>query len=84
MKELDLGKERIPKLIKKFAIPCVISMIVAALYNIVDQIFIGWSEAGAYWNAVFSYGTGIINISDATINTSSNNSGGVMVTGEEL
>ena len=48
MKELDLGKERIPKLIKKFAIPCVISMIVAALYNIVDQIFIGWSEAGAY------------------------------------
>ena len=26
MKELDLGKERIPKLIKKFAIPCVISM----------------------------------------------------------
>ena len=26
-------------------------MIVAALYNIVDQIFIGWSEAGAYGNA---------------------------------
>ena len=51
MKELDLGKERIPKLIKKFAIPCVISMIVAALYNIVDQIFIGWSEAGAFGNA---------------------------------
>ena len=51
MKELDLGKEKIPKLIKKFAIPCVISMIVAALYNIVDQIFIGWSEAGAFGNA---------------------------------
>lgn len=34
MKELDLGKEKISKLIKKFAIPCVISMIVAALYNI--------------------------------------------------
>ena len=51
MKELDLGKERIPKLIKRFAIPCVISMIVAALYNIVDQIFIGWSEAGAFGNA---------------------------------
>lgn len=48
MKELDLGKERIGKLIAKFSIPCVISMIVAALYNIVDQIFIGWSEAGAY------------------------------------
>lgn len=51
MKGLDLGKEKILKLIKKFAIPCVISMIVAALYNIVDQIFIGWSEAGAFGNA---------------------------------
>ncbi len=51
MKELDLKKEPIVKLIKKFAIPCVISMIVAALYNIVDQIFIGWSDAGAYGNA---------------------------------
>lgn len=51
MKKIDLGNENIPKLIKKFAIPCVISMIVAALYNIVDQIFIGWSEAGAFGNA---------------------------------
>jgi len=51
MKELDLGKERISKLIKKFEIPCAISMIVVALYNIVDQIFIGWSEAGAFGNA---------------------------------
>lgn len=49
MKELDLGTEKIPKLIKKFAIPCVISMIVAALYNIVDQIYIGWSDAGNLW-----------------------------------
>ena len=46
-----LGKERIPKLVKKFAGPCVISMVVAALYNIVDQIFIGWSAAGADGNA---------------------------------
>ena len=51
MKELELGKERISKLVKKFAIPCVISMIVAALYNIVDQIFIGWSDAGEFGNA---------------------------------
>ncbi len=51
MKKLDLGKEKISKLIKVFAIPCVISMIVAALYNIVDQIFIGWSDAGAFGNA---------------------------------
>jgi len=46
-----LGKEKIGKLIKKFAIPCVISMLVAALYNIVDQIYIGWSNAGADGNA---------------------------------
>lgn len=51
MKELDLGKEKISKLIKKFAIPCVLSLVVASLYNIVDQIFIGWSEAGAFGNA---------------------------------
>ncbi len=51
MKELDLEHDKISKLVKKFAIPCVISMIVAALYNIVDQIFIGWSEAGAFGNA---------------------------------
>ena len=51
MKDMDLGKEKIPKLIKMFAIPCVISMVVAALYNIVDQIFIGWSKAGAFGNA---------------------------------
>ncbi len=51
MEKVDLENEKISKLIKKFAIPCVISMIVAALYNIVDQIFIGWSDAGAYGNA---------------------------------
>ncbi len=51
MKKLDLGKDKISTLIRKFAIPCVISMIVAALYNIVDQIFIGWSNAGAFGNA---------------------------------
>jgi putative MATE family efflux protein len=36
-----LGAEKIGKLILKFSIPCVISMLVNALYNIVDQIFIG-------------------------------------------
>ena len=42
MKELDLGTEKIGKLLRKFAIPCIISLVVNALYNIVDQIFIGW------------------------------------------
>lgn len=34
--------EPVGRLIVKFAIPCVISLVVNALYNIVDQIFIGW------------------------------------------
>ena len=37
-----LGIEKIGKLIRKFSIPCIISLLVNSLYNIVDQIFIGW------------------------------------------
>lgn len=36
-----LATERIGKLIARFAIPAIISMLVSSLYNIVDQIFIG-------------------------------------------
>ena len=39
MKEMDLGTGNIKSLIRRFSVPCVISMVVAALYNIVDQIF---------------------------------------------
>ena len=43
MKEENiLGKEKIGKLILKFGIPCIISLLVNSLYNMVDQIFIGW------------------------------------------
>lgn len=41
MKELNLGKEKINKLLLAFALPCVISMLINSIYNIVDQIFIG-------------------------------------------
>ena len=41
--ENELGTEKIGKLIRKFAIPCIFSLIISALYNIVDQIFIGQS-----------------------------------------
>ena len=41
MKELDLGKEKISKLLLTFSVPCVISMLINSIYNIVDQIFIG-------------------------------------------
>lgn len=37
-----LGYEKIGKLIRKFSIPCIISLLVNSLYNIVDQVFIGW------------------------------------------
>lgn len=36
-----LGTEKIGKLLRMFAIPCVLSLVVQALYNIVDQLFIG-------------------------------------------
>ncbi len=41
MKELDLGKDKISKLLLAFSVPCVISMLINSIYNIVDQIFIG-------------------------------------------
>ena len=47
-----LGEERIGKLMKKYAIPCIISLLVGALYNIVDQIFIANAAyLGSYGNA---------------------------------
>ena len=33
-----LGTERIGKLMRQYAIPCIISLLVGALYNIVDQM----------------------------------------------
>ncbi len=47
-----LETEKISTLMKKYAIPCVISLLVAALYNIVDQIFIANADyLGSYGNA---------------------------------
>lgn len=40
-KENPLGTEKLSKLLKGYAIPSVIAMLVSSLYNIVDQIFIG-------------------------------------------
>ncbi len=49
-----LGKEQIADLLLKFSIPCVLSLLICALYNIVDQIFIGNSELGYLGNAATS------------------------------
>ena len=35
-----LGTEHVGRLMGCYAVPCVISLLVGALYNIVDQIFI--------------------------------------------
>ena len=47
-----LEQEKISVLMRKFAIPCIISLLIAALYNIVDQIFIANATyLGSYGNA---------------------------------
>ncbi len=51
-KELFLANEKVGKLMGKYAVPCIISLLVGALYNIVDQIFIAnASYLGSYGNA---------------------------------
>ncbi len=55
-KELDLTTAPIGKTMMNYAIPCIISLLVAALYNIVDQIFIGWgvgAEGNGATNIVY-------------------------------
>ncbi len=51
-----LGSEKISRLMLKFSVPCVLSLLVSALYNIVDQIFIGNSELSTLGNAA----TGVV------------------------
>ena len=50
MKSNPLGREGVGTLLRKFSIPSIISMLVGALYNIVDQIFIG-QKIGELGNA---------------------------------
>lgn len=47
-----LEKEPVKKLMRMYSVPCIISLLVAALYNIVDQIFIANADyLGSYGNA---------------------------------
>ena len=47
-----LEQEPVSKLMRMYSIPCIISLLVAALYNIVDQIFIANADyLGSYGNA---------------------------------
>lgn len=65
MKELNLGKDKINKLIMAFSIPCVISMLINSVYNIVDQIFIG-KGVGTLGNAATNVIFPLIIIFNAT------------------
>ncbi|MCR5109637.1 MAG: MATE family efflux transporter [Ruminococcus sp.] len=50
--DMFLGTESVGQLMKKYAVPCTVSLLVGALYNIVDQIFIAnASYLGSYGNA---------------------------------
>ena len=60
-----LGEEKISKLLLKFSIPCVMGLLVSALYNIVDQIFIGNSELGYLGNAATGVSFPIICVANA-------------------
>lgn len=52
MKKMDLAQEGLGRLMCRYALPCVVSLLVAALYNIVDQIFIANADyLGSYGNA---------------------------------
>lgn len=47
-----LIEEKVGTLMKKYSLPCIISLVVAALYNIVDQLFIANADyLGSYGNA---------------------------------
>mgnify|MGYP001034140923 CR=1 FL=1 len=54
-KNNNLGTERIGRLLRSFALPCTLSLIISCLYNLVDQIFVG-NGVGYLGNAA----TGIV------------------------
>ena len=53
---LSLGTESINRLMFRFSIPCITSLLISSLYNIVDQMFIGNSELSTLGNAA----TGVV------------------------
>jgi Na+-driven multidrug efflux pump len=53
---IALGKSNINRLMLRFSIPCILSLLISSLYNIVDQMFIGNSELSTLGNAA----TGVV------------------------
>ena len=60
-----LGQMPVSKLLLKFSVPCVAGLLIGALYNIVDQIFIGNSSLGYLGNAATGIPFPIICIANA-------------------
>lgn len=60
-----LGEEKISKLLFKYSIPCIMALLISALYNIIDQIFIGNSELGYLGNAATGVSFPVICIANA-------------------
>ncbi len=60
-----LGEMPVSKLLFKFSIPCVTGLLIGALYNIVDQIFIGNSSLGYLGNAATGISFPILCIANA-------------------
>lgn len=56
-----LGWENPKKLLWQFAVPSIISMLVGSLYNVVDQVFIGW-KVGMLGNAATNVSYPLTNI----------------------
>ena len=59
-KENPLGTEPVSRLMVRFAVPSIIGMLVSALYNIVDQLFIGQTvgpNGNAATNVAFPFTT---------------------------
>ena len=65
MEKNILEIEKIPKLLLRFSIPAIISGLVSALYNIVDQIFIGQS-VGVLGNAATNVAFPLVTVCLAT------------------
>lgn len=60
-----MEEKAISKLLLKFSVPCVMGLLISALYNIVDQIFIGNSELGYLGNAATGVSFPVICIANA-------------------
>ena len=85
MKNLEsLAEEKISKLIIKYSIPAILSMLITSLYNIVDRVFIGSiNGVGALAIAEFDNPAGLMATEDSLFTVTSNSGLPIMSAGGE-